>query len=528
MCRTIQRIRFMNRKFRSKSRSERTRLVWGGPSHQSFASIWEALADELGDRVAFVRGNEELTWTDWNLRASRLATSLCEMGVGKGDRVVLVAHNSLEMFCVFFAAFKLRAIPIALNYRYKTKELLEVLDDCEPTVAFFDTSLAGGVEGARASRSVRTWVQIPDGGASVSWARPCDELLDATPALPVERSGDDLFLQYTGGTTGKPKGVVWTHAALAETIRFLYRTRGLAAPESIEDVTASARAQVETDTTPVYMVATPLMHGAGLYGVCGQLQMSGKIVLLEDRGFDAAEFCRVVERQRVQIVVIAGDIFAGPIVDELERAEAAGEAYDVSSLELVTSGAVAWSAGNRARLQRFAAKAVLLEALGASEGGPFAVSVTLPGAAPSETSHFSASPETVLLTDDREEILAWGTPGIHPIAYGGALPCEYYKDPEKTGGDLHGDRRQALPGDGRLGVDPAGRSHGADRQGEHLHQYRGREGLPTGGRGGPEAPRRSRRCGCRRRPRREVRLCRHGRGVGCRGSTDPGRARRPH
>ena len=375
----------------------------------NFATVWEALADEMGDRDAFVQGSATLSWRAFDENASRLAEGLSRLGVTEGDRVALVSWNRPELFVVIFAAFKLRAVPVAFNYRFRADEMKEVLNDSASKVVIFDAGLTDVLDETRGDvPTAGQWIQLPGEDAVVGWATRYESHLEHPPKTRSQRSSDDRFIAYTGGTTGRPKGVVWRHQDIANTISFIaYLPLGIPAPETLEEMVAVAAAQVTAGTTPVYLVATPLMHAAGIYGACGTLQVAGRVVLLEDRGFDPAEFLAAIQRERVTSTVIVGDVFAGPIVSELDRAAAEGSPYDLSSLTMLTSSGAAFSAGLKRRFQAHAPTTIIMEAIGSSEGGPYGTAILLPGSEPEATSTFTAGPLTVLIDED-DRIVAWG------------------------------------------------------------------------------------------------------------------------
>jgi fatty-acyl-CoA synthase len=413
----------------------------------NFATLWEALTDAIGDHAAIVQGQRRLSWIAFEQRAARVARALADHGVGPGDRVALIARNCPEFFEVLFAAFKLSAAPVAFNYRFRTEEFSEVLEDSGSKVAFVHAAFAPEVEPLRERLA---WIGIGDGAAPPSWMTPYETCVERPPAPRIERSGDDLFIQYTGGTTGRPKGVVWRHADIAATASFAaYLPLGIAPPDTLERVVEIARQQYESGRVATYLPCTPLMHGAALYGAFSYMQVAGRVVLLEGTQFDGDEFCRTVARERVTNTVIVGDTIAQKILDALDASKEAGAPHDLSSLSMLTSSGLTFSADCKRRLQAHASHLTLLDAVGSSEGGPVGLSLTPPGADPGETAHFIATPQTVLLDEETGRILPRGTGEIGVLAFTGSIPSGYWRDEKKTRETFRtiDGTRYAVPGD---------------------------------------------------------------------------------
>jgi acyl-CoA synthetase (AMP-forming)/AMP-acid ligase II len=402
--------------------------------NENFATVWEAIADALGDHDVIVQGDRRVTWSEFEDRAARVAGALAERGVGPGDRVALIARNAPEFLEVLFAAYKLRAAPVAFNYRYGTHELLEVLADCKASAVFVHASYAKQLEPIREDLGgVNAWFGIDDGTTAPDWLVPYDTALATKPAARLERSGGDLFVQYTGGTTGQPKGVVWRHADISATAGIAaYMPLGIAPPETLEALVEIACERYEAGTPEVYLPCTPLMHGAALYGCFGYFQVAGRVVLLEGESFDGSEFARAVEREGVTRTLIVGDTVARQILAALDAASAAGRPHDVSSLAMLLSAGLTFGSDHKRRLQQHAPRMTIFDGLGSSEGGPFGLSITPPGTDPDETSWFLATPGTVVIDEETGEILPRGSERAGLIAYKGNLPVGYLDDEEKT------------------------------------------------------------------------------------------------
>jgi len=273
---------------------------------------------------------------------------------------------------------------------------------------------------------------------------------ESQPMPRIARSGADSLLLYTGGTTGLPKGVVWSHRGLFGALAFTgYATLGLDVPETPEEVARVAVDLQKSGRGPVNMTAPPLMHGTAMFLAFSTFVLGGTVVLLSGRRFDPAELLTLVERERVSQISIVGDAFARPIIAEMERVEDEGRAYDLVSLgRIVSTGATLSSESKRALMAR-SPNAVVLDMIGASEGGPFAVAMTMPGQDPVDTAKFMATPNTVLFDDVTWEKIPFGSGRSGVLAAAGSMPDGYFGDPEKTSRtfrEIDG-VRYSIPGD---------------------------------------------------------------------------------
>lgn len=401
---------------------------------ESWATLWEALADAQPDHRAVVIGDHALTWRELDDRASRLASYLDARGVGHDDKVGQLMYNCPEYLESAYASFKVRASTVNVNYRYKAPEIVHVLSDSGARALVYHTAFRDVVAEARRSLPrLDVLIEVGDDGEPLAGAVGYEDALLNDPMARVERSGSDSLLLYTGGTTGLPKGVVWSHRSLFGALAFTgYASLGLEVPETPVEVARVAVELAKTGRGPVNMTAPPLMHGTAMFLAFSTFVLGGTVVLLSGRRFDPAELLRLVERERVSQVSIVGDAFARPIIAELARTEAADRPYDLSSLSrIVSTGATLSSESKRALMQR-SPQAVVLDMIGASEGGPFAVAMTMPGQDPMATARFMATPATVLFDDTTWERIPFGSGRSGVLAAAGPMPDGYFGDPDKT------------------------------------------------------------------------------------------------
>jgi len=419
---------------------------------ESWATLWEEFADAQPEHVAVVVGDHEIRWRELDERAARLAGALGGMGVGQGTKIAELLYNCPEYLEAVFATFKLRATPVNVNYRYLADEIAHVLDNADAEVLVFHGTFADRVADARARLpKLRVLLQVDDGAPLLEGARWYHEAVAASePAPRIPRSGEDTIFLYTGGTTGLPKGVIWRHVDLFGALAFTsYQSAGLEVPSTAADVGAVAAQLNAEGKSPVNLCAPPLMHGTALFLAIGAFVMGGTVVLLGERRFDADELWRLVQRHRVTQLSIVGDAFARPMVEALERAEAAGEPYDLSALQRIVSTGATLSAEHKRGFQHRAPHVVIIDLIGASEGGPFAISMTLPGTEPAETAVFSAPANAVVIDEETGRPAARGSGVVGMLAVSGPMPQGYYKDEAKTAQTFRviDGTRYTVPGD---------------------------------------------------------------------------------
>jgi fatty-acyl-CoA synthase len=328
--------------------------------NESLATILETIADLRADRLAISQGNRRLTWAELDNRAARLASYLASHGIGQGSRVGIALYNGPEYVETVFAVLKLRGVPVNVNYRYQPAEIREILAGSGAEAVILDESLVERLEVVRDDLpKLRTSLIV---GAAGTYEKAL-----ADPAPRIARSGDDLWVTYTGGTTGSPKAVVTRHSWVYKVCTVNgFTLLGQPIPDSL----AALREATEkvTGDQLVYLPAPPLMHATGMYTTLGGLIASGRIVYLEGKSYDPAEVARTIERERVDTMSIVGDVFARPLADELDA-----RPYDISSLKRILSVGLAWSDEVKSRLLAHG-DILCREMVAATEGGPFAFS----------------------------------------------------------------------------------------------------------------------------------------------------------
>jgi acyl-CoA synthetase (AMP-forming)/AMP-acid ligase II len=415
----------------------------------NFADIWESVADALPGHVALVQGARRVTWGQFDDRASRLAAALTAAGLRPGSKVASYLYNSNEYSEGVYATFKMRCVPVNVNYRYLEDELAYLIDNSDAEALLFHGELGDRVAKIHAQApGVKLWIQVDDGAPRQDFAVGYEELLAAHDPMPrIERSGDDLYFLYTGGTTGMPKGVMWRNEDLIKVLAdSAYQFAGAVPPETPEGAGAIAKAVIDAGSTRMHLPASPLMHGTGGFTSFQAMFVATGIVTLENRHFDPHELWQTVQRERVTQMAIVGDAFAKPMVRALEEAEAKGTPYDISSLGLIISSGVMWSTETKQALMS-RGSIICYDSLGSSEGVGFAGSISVPGTEP-KTAKFTIGEHTKVFTDDGREVVP-GSDEVGMLAVGGHIPVGYYKDAVKSDAtfrEING-TRWSVPGD---------------------------------------------------------------------------------
>ena len=399
-----------------------------------FATIWESIADEIPDAPALTNGDTTRTWSQFDDRAARLAGALTTAGLGPDSKVALYLYNGNEYVEAQYAAFKLRGVPVNVNYRYLDEELWYLLDNSDAEALVFHASLGDRVANVvDRLPKLKLLVEVDDGPtAGVPNAQAYEAVVSANePAPRIVRSEDDIYMLYTGGTTGMPKGVMYSIGELtnAQVVGGLPLI-GLAPPDDVSLVAPMVGGVVRSGTQVVSIPCAPLMHGTGAWGGCMiPLLAGGHIVTLTSRSLDAHELLATVERHRATAVTIVGDTLAKPIIKAIDEGKPGGGTYDTSSIVLFLSSGVMWTTEVKQQLVDRVEQAMLLDAMGASEG-QMGSQVTVKGVS-AQTAKFQQNPTTKVFTEDDREVVP-GSDEVGMVAAGGNVPLGYFKDPEKS------------------------------------------------------------------------------------------------
>ena len=410
----------------------------------NLADIYEVMADACPDRTALVAGAVRLTYRELDERANRLGHWLAAAGIGPGDFIGVYAWNRAEWVEAMLAAYKIRAVPINVNYRYVADELRYLFDNADLVALIYERSFSSTVASVLPDcPRLRELVVIEDGSDA-------DDLGPAATAYEQAiaggspdrdfgpRSADDLYVIYTGGTTGMPKGVMWRSEDIFKGAMGGGNFGG-APVASPEDLALAA-----ANPPLVHCITAPMMHGGGQWVAWITLSMGGTVVLWTGHRYDPDEIWRLVERTRAQLVMLVGDAMARPLAEALA---AHPGRYDTSSVLAVGSGGSILSKAVKEQLRTQLPGAVVLDSFGASETGANG-SVDDAGG-PAAGPRFRMGDHTAVLDDDLRPVEP-GSGQSGRVARRGHIPIGYYKDEAKTAATFFTDGqgvRWVIPGD---------------------------------------------------------------------------------
>jgi acyl-CoA synthetase (AMP-forming)/AMP-acid ligase II len=407
----------------------------------NIADLFEHAADAVPERLAIACGDAEISYSELEARSNQLAHFLAAAGVGTGDHVGVYGRNSIELVEAFLACYKLRAIPVNVNYRYVEAELRYLFSEAELKGLVFDrqyggkvTALLPGFPGLRALLAIDdgSGAELPAGAADFGAALAAESAVRDFG----ERSPDDIYLLYTGGTTGYPKGVLWRHEDV-------WRTLGggidFATGEPLADEWEQIRRGTAGPTGMVRLAFAPLIHGSAQWSTIPALFSGDTVVLLPQ--FDAHEAWRAVQRHQVNTIVMVGDAMARPLIEAYQEGQ-----YDASSVIAVSSNGSIFSATVKEQYLKLLPNVIITDAIGSSETGFTGLGFVSASTEKAEGPRVTAGPSTIVIDEHNRPV---GPGEIGRIARGGHVPLGYYKDPVKTAAlfaEVDG-VRYAVPGD---------------------------------------------------------------------------------
>ncbi|MGE2834932.1 acyl-CoA synthetase [Mycobacterium sp. SMC-4] len=394
----------------------------------TIGGVVDAIAGAVPDRVMTICGDRRSTYAQTADRTRRLANFLVANGIGLKrerselqrwecgqDRVALIMHNDLYPDMVI-GALKARAVPVNVNFNYTPREVQELLAYLRPRAVICHRSLGAKFADVLPGDGVELLISIDDGsdGPDLVDAVPLDEALaqgevdqDVTP------SPDDVMMICTGGTTGRPKGVMWRQADT-----YVISMNG-ADHESVAEIHDKV-----THAGPPWFAVSPLMHAAGMWTAFAAL-LNGQTVILYDKPtLDPAAVLRTAERERVGLMTMVGDAYAGPLITELRR-----HPYDLSSLFAIGTGGAATNPRHQEALLELLPQITLVNGYGSSETGNMAFGRSQRG---DRRDTFERRDGVVLLSEDRTRFVAPGEPEVGWVAREGRIPLGYFDDAEAT------------------------------------------------------------------------------------------------
>jgi acyl-CoA synthetase (AMP-forming)/AMP-acid ligase II len=400
----------------------------------NLADLFESVADAVPDREAVVCGDRRLSFAQLDERANRLAHALAERGIGPGDHVGLYLYNGSEYLEGMLAAYKLRAVPVNVNYRYVADELRYLLADADCKAVIHEPDFAGLLDAVRPELALLT--------ATLARGDDYEAALAASSAANdfPPRSADDLYILYTGGTTGMPKGVMWRHEDI-----FSAALGGAGTLTGVPIVTPEQLAPLAVNGRIRGLPACPFMHGTAHWMALSVLYAGGTVIVSTDRSFESGRLLALSADESVSFLVIVGDAFARPLVDALEAD--AGLGGRLAGLSVILSGGAILSPAVKEALARLLPSTLVVDGYGASETGGQGQMVAGPSGSGTKP-RFAVNDETTVLDEDFKPI-APGSGAVGRVARRGHIPLGYYKDEVKTAATFPviDGVRWAVPGD---------------------------------------------------------------------------------
>lgn len=391
------------------------------------ADLLEHAVDAVPDRVAIICGDNRITYRELDERANRLAHHLAARGIGKGDHVGVYSRNSIQALEAMFATYKLRAAVVCVNYRYVAEEVRYIAENSDMKALIHERAYSGIVAEVLPQTPLLTDVIVVEDGTDLDFRRYGATEYEAalaaeSPARDFgERSSDDVYLLYTGGTTGFPKGVMWRHE---DVWRVLGGGINFVTGEYVADEWQLAKSATSSPTGIVMAPLPPLIHGAAQWATFITLNSGGTVVFVPQ--FDAHDVWRAVQQHKVNVLAVAGDAMAKPLYE----AYRAGD-YDASSMWAFSSNAALFSHSLKQQYIETFPNLFITDVIGASESGSTGLSVVTKDSDHTQGPRVKFTAQAVLLGEDGKVVEpAPGAIGL--VARSGHVPIGYYKDPKKT------------------------------------------------------------------------------------------------
>jgi acyl-CoA synthetase (AMP-forming)/AMP-acid ligase II len=409
----------------------------------NIADLAEHAIDAVPDRVAIICGDEQITYAQLEEKANRFAHYLIDRGVKKDDKVGLYCRNRIEIVIAMLGIVKAGAIGVNVNYRYVEGELRYLFENSDMVALVHERQYADRVAAVLPETpNVKTVIVVDDGTDKdyqrYSGVEFYEALSQGSPERDFpERSADDVYLLYTGGTTGFPKGVMWRHEDI---YRVLLGGTDFATGEFVKDEYDHARQATATDPM-IRFAIPPMIHGATQSATWMALFAGHTSVLAPE--FNAEEVWRTVEKHKVNLLFFTGDAMGRPLLDALESGD-----YDLSALFVLSSTAALFSPSLKERFCELLPNRIITDSIGSSETGFGGSSIVAKGQTQAGGPRVSIDKKTVVLDDDGNEVVPGsGVRGI--LAKRGNIPIGYYKDEKKTAETFRtiNGVRYAIPGD---------------------------------------------------------------------------------
>jgi len=407
----------------------------------NYGDILDGIATVIPPETpAYVHGAKVIDWGQATKRSNNLARAIRDRGAVAGDKVAFYMHNRPEYCELLAACFKGRLVHVNVNYRYTPDEVFYIFDNSDAQTVVYGREFRDNINAIRDRLTkVKTFIEVGDG---CDWAESFETMCETGDGAPlgIARSGDDMMFIYTGGTTGMPKGVMWTQHDLRMLSIIAASVLG-PVPLTMEELLTATKM---VGPGPATLVAPPLMHGTGLISAIAAMLAGGTVITLEKLHFDPIETLDAIDRWKPANVTIVGDPFARPIADALEREPGR---WDVSSVTRMLSSGVMWSLEIKRTLIKHMPQVVLADAFSSSEAmGMGTALMTAEGEI--QTAKFVVG-DRARVFDENDQPVAPGSGVRGLVAVGPPNPVGYYKDEEKTARTFRmiNGERYSIPGD---------------------------------------------------------------------------------
>ena len=274
-----------------------------------FANVWERVADTVGDEIALINGDKKSSWSSFDSKAAKIATILEEHGLKSDSKVGIYLHNSNEYLEAQYGVFKIEGVPINVNYRYKENELIYLLDNADAEAVFFQGCYADRIKAIKDQLpKIKAYIQVDDGTEPLMQGAIDFEnsISSAKEQKRFNRTEENIYMLYTGGTTGMSKGVMYKHGSFIPSMLKTAFAMGFEVPEDISDLEKIVSQAKENNALTVSMPACPLMHGTGMWlGAFLPMFSGGSVVTISDLGLNPKNVWQEVERHKVNSLVIS-------------------------------------------------------------------------------------------------------------------------------------------------------------------------------------------------------------------------------
>ncbi len=414
----------------------------------NIADLAEHAIDAVPDRVALICGDEQLTYAQLEEKANRLAHYLISQGVKKDDKVGLYCRNRIEIVIGMLGIVKAGAILVNVNFRYVEGELKYLFENSDMVALIHERQYSDRVANVLPELPLLKTILVVDDGSDNDFQRYggvefYSAIADSSPERDFgPRSADDIYLLYTGGTTGFPKGVMWRHEDI---YRVLFGGTDFATGEPIADEYDLSK-QAVANPPMIRLPIPPMIHGATQSATWMALFTGHTVVLMPE--FDADAAWRMIHEHKINLLFFTGDAMARPLLDALLAHQDAGNEYDLSSLFLLASTAALFSTSLKEKFLELLPNRIITDSIGSSETGFGGTSIVAKGQSHTGGPRVTIDKTTKVLDEDGNEVVPGsGVRGI--IAKCGHIPVGYFKDEKKTAETFrtYNGVRYAIPGD---------------------------------------------------------------------------------